>query len=177
MIFGERIRLRAIEREDLPRFVTWLNDPAVISGINLLAPLSLPQEEKWFDHLLEQPVEEHPLVIEVDTSEGWTPIGNIALNSIDLKERSAEAGIFIGEKSFWNQGYGREAMQLILHHGFNNLNLNRIFLRVNETNPGAVKSYENAGFIHEGRMRQAHYQNGQYFDVLLMSVLRSEWMK
>ena len=68
-------------------------------------------------------------------------------------------------------------MQFILHHGFNNLNLNRIFLRVNETNPGAVKSYENAGFIHEGRLRQAHYQKGQYIDVLLMSVLRSEWMK
>lgn len=177
MIVGERIRLRAIEREDLPCFVAWLNDPEVISGINLWAPLSLPQEEKWFAHLLERPVEEHPLVIEVQTSDGWTPIGNIALNSIDLKIRSAEAGILIGEKSFWNQGYGREAMQLILHHGFNNLNLNRIFLHVNETNSGAVKAYENAGFVHEGRMRQAQFQNGQYIDVLLMSVLRSEWMK
>jgi len=71
----------------------------------------------------------------------------------------------------------REDLQLILHHGFNNLNLNRIFLRVNETNPGAVKSYENAGFVHEGRMHQTHYQNGQYIGVLLMSVLHSEWMK
>ncbi len=42
----------------------------------------------------------------------------------------------------------REDLQLILHHGFNDLNLNRIFLRVNETNPGAVKSYENDGFVH-----------------------------
>ena len=71
----------------------------------------------------------------------------------------------------------REDLQLILHHGFNDLNLNHIFLRVNKTNPGAVKSYENAGFVHEGRMRQTHYQNGQYIDVLLMSVLHSEWMK
>ena len=71
----------------------------------------------------------------------------------------------------------REDLQLILHHGLNDLNLNCIFLRVNETNPGAVKSYENAGFIHEGCLRQGHYQKGQYIDVLLMSVLRSEWMK
>jgi RimJ/RimL family protein N-acetyltransferase len=53
--------------------------------------------------------------------------------------------------------------------------LNRIFLRVYETNPRAIRSYEKAGFVHEGRMRQAEFKDGEYFDVFLMSVLRSEW--
>jgi diamine N-acetyltransferase len=176
MILGERVRLRAIERDDLPRFVAWLNDPEVLRGLLLAIPLSLPQEEQWFSRMLEQPTEEHPLVIEVNTPEGWTAIGNIAFHAVNWIERSAEVGIFIGEKSLWNQGYGREAMKLMLRHGFNTLNLNRIFLRVYASNPRAVKSYEYAGFVHEGRLRQAHFQDGQYVDVLIMSVLRSEWL-
>jgi diamine N-acetyltransferase len=175
MIPGERVRLRAIERDDLPRFVAWLNDPEVSRGLMLSTPLSMAQEEQWFSHMLERPVEEHPLAIDVNTPEGWTAVGNIALHAVDWKERSAEVGIFIGEKSLWNHGYGREAMQLMLRYAFNTLNLNRIFLRVYATNPRAVKSYENAGFVHEGRLRQAHFQDGQYIDVLLMSVVRSEW--
>jgi len=64
---------------------------------------------------------------------------------------------------------------LLLRHGFLTLNLNRVFLRVFETNPRAIRSYEKAGFIHEGRLRQAEFRDGQYVDILLMSVLRSEW--
>jgi len=84
-------------------------------------------------------------------------------------------GIYIGEKKFWSQGYGGEAIELMLAHGFNNLNLNRIYLRVGETNPRGIRCYERVGFIHEGRMRQARFEDGQYINVLLMSVLRSEW--
>ena len=175
MIFGKRVRLRAIEREDLPRFVMWLNDPDVVQGLMLGSPLSIPQEERWFEKLLEHPVEEHPLVIELKMNEAWIPVGNIAFDSIAWVDRAAEVGIVIGEKKFWNQGYGCEAMRLMLRHGFNDLNLNRIYLRVYATNPRAVKSYEKAGFTHEGRLRQAHFQGGQYVDVLLMSILRSEW--
>jgi RimJ/RimL family protein N-acetyltransferase len=175
MILGERVRLRAIERDDLPRFVAWLNDPEVRRGLMVSIPLSMPQEEQWFSHMLEQPAEEHPLVIEVNTPEGWTAAGNIAFHDVDWKERCAEIGIFIGEKSLWSRGYGREAMKLMLRHGFNTLNLNRIFLRVYASNQRAEKSYEYAGFVHEGRLRQAHFQDGQYVDVLIMSVLRSEW--
>jgi len=175
MILGERVRLRAMEREDLPRFVLWLNDPEVRQGILIAIPLSMSQEEQWFSHMLERPSEEQPLVIEIKTPEGWKAIGNISFHTVDWRERSTEVGIVIGEKSFWNQGYGRDAMQLMLRHGFNNLNLNRIFLRVYASNPRAIRSYEKAGFVHEGRLRQAHFQDGQYVDVLIMSVVRSEW--
>ena len=89
--------------------------------------------------------------------------------------RSAEVGIFIGEKSCWNKGYGAEVMSLLLKFGFNNLNLNRTYLRVDDANKGGIRAYEKAGFVHEGRFRQATFQNGEYGDVLLMSVLRTEW--
>jgi diamine N-acetyltransferase len=64
---------------------------------------------------------------------------------------------------------------LLAMHGFNTLNLNRIYLRVVENNPRAIRAYEKAGFIHEGRQRKAEFKGGRYLDFLVMSMLRSEY--
>ncbi len=119
--------------------------------------------------------EERPPGIEVRSGKGWTLVGNCGLFGIEWNNRAAEFGIFIGDKSVWGKGYGTDAARLVLRHGFETLNLNRIFLRVYEDNPRAMHTYEKAGFVPEGRMRQAVYRNGEYKDVLLMSTLRSEW--
>jgi len=177
VIYGERIRLRAPEREDLPAFVRWINDPEVRAGISLYLPMSMASEEKWFERMLERPPDEQPLTIDVREGDGWKLVGNSGFMGFDAHARSAEVGIMIGEKSYWNQGYGSEAMGLLLQHAFATLNLNRVFLRVFASNPRAIRAYEKTGYVHEGRMRQAHYSDGNYIDVLLMSVLRSEWQK
>ena len=175
MIYGERIRFRAPERDDLPTFVRWINDPEVRAGLSLFLPMSMAEEEQWFDNMLKSPAEEHPLSIEVKNKNDWVIIGNIGLFGFDSIVRFAEAGILIGDKAYWNKGYGTEALKLLLKHGFETLNLNRIFLRVYEDNPRAIRCYEKVGFIHEGRMRQARFAQGKYVDILIMSVLREEW--
>jgi diamine N-acetyltransferase len=175
MIYAERVRLRAPERSDIPRFVVWLNDPEVRAGLLVAIPFSHADEENWFDNMLKRPMEEHPLTIEVHQGEDWLAIGNCGFFDCDWRCRSAEVGIFIGEKSLWNQGYGTEVMRLLLRHGFDTLNFNRIALRVFANNLRAIRSYEKAGFVHEGCQRQGVYRDGQYIDVLMMSVLRSEW--
>jgi len=175
MLYSERIRLRAIEKEDLPRFVTWLNDPEVRRNLQLFQPLSLAQEEEWFKQILQRSVVEQPLVIEIKNADSWQAVGNVGLFAIRDADRAAEIGIFIGEKKFWGQGYGAEVMSLMLKHGFKELNLNRIFLRVYETNLRGIRAYEKAGFKLEGRLRQDRFMDGKYIDVIVMSVLRSEW--
>ena len=175
MIYGDRIRLRAVTRSDLPQFVEWLNDPEVRAGLLTYLPLSIENEENWFENMIKSPAVQHPMVIEVRSGEEWKMIGDCGFHIIDWRNRSAEIGIFIGEKSYWNQGYGTEVMRLLLKHGFNTLNLNRIALEVFETNRRAIRTYEKAGFVHEGRRRQDIFQEGRFIDVLLMSVLRSEW--
>jgi RimJ/RimL family protein N-acetyltransferase len=177
MIIGDRVRLRHVEREDLAQFVEWLNDPEVVQGISMYTPLSMAEEENWFDKMLKNPVEERPLCIEAKQEDGWQMIGNSGFFGIDWRNRSAELGIFIGDKSFWNQGYGTEVMRLLLRYGFSTLNLHRIFLRVFEDNPRAIRTYEKAGFVHEGRLRQGEFHDGQFHDVLVMSVLRPEWVE
>jgi RimJ/RimL family protein N-acetyltransferase len=176
MIYGNRIRLRAIQRNDLPLFVNWLNDPETIKGLSLFRPISIEDEETWFENLCKGSLDERPFVIDVRAKENsWTSIGNLGFSRIDWRVRSAEFGICIGEKSYWNQGYGSEAVHLLLEYGFKTLNLNRIFLRVFATNPRAIRSYEKVGFILEGNLRQAYFDDGKYIDVLIMSVLNSEF--
>jgi RimJ/RimL family protein N-acetyltransferase len=175
MIYGERLRLRAAEREDVPRFHAWLNDNEVNQYLSLTLPFSLAAEERWFENMERQPAAEHVLVIEIREGDGWKPIGNISLMDVNSINRTAEVGLFIGEKSLWSQGYGSEALALMLKHAFETVNLHRVWLRVFEHNPRGIRAYEKVGFVHEGRMRQALYQNGRYQDILIMSVLRDEW--
>ncbi len=65
MIFGNHVRLRAIEKDDLTRFVVWLNDPEVRRNLILYQPLSLGQEELWYADVLKEPVDEQPLCIDI----------------------------------------------------------------------------------------------------------------
>jgi len=175
VIYGDRIRFRAPEKEDIAMFVDWLNDPEVRAGLSLFLPMSVAKEEHWFENMLKRPQEEQPMTIEVQDEVGWNPIGNVGLFGFNDISRSAEAGIMIGEKAYWDQGYGTEAMKLLLKHGFETLNLNRISIQVFANNPRAIRCYEKVGFVHEGRSRQAIFTDGVYYDVLWMSVIREEW--
>ena len=175
IIYGTRTRLRAVERGDVEKLHAWVNDPEVTEGLALYLPMSMRDEEGWFDRVANRPQPEKPLAIDCREGDGWRLIGNSGFFDLDSTARSGELGIMIGDKTFWNKGYGTEAMGLLLQHGFMTLNLNRIFLRVYVNNPRAIRSYEKAGFILEGRLRQAVYQHGAYSDVLIMGVLRAEW--
>ena len=184
MIYGERVRLRRIEREDLPRFVAWLNDPEVREGLALLHPLSLVQEEDWFAATLKLEAAAQPFSIDArDAAAGtetasaaeWTHIGSLGFHSVDWRNRWAELGICIGNKSFWSAGYGSDAVRALLGWGFRELNLNRVWLKVFESNSRAIGCYEKVGFHHEGRFRQDRFHAGRYWDTLVMGLLRDEF--
>ncbi len=175
---GERIRLRAAEKEDISAFLRWINDEEVTENLLLVSPMSRFEEERWYESMMKQPATEHVLVIEVKDqgpNNDFRPIGTCQFHNIDWRNRSTEIGIMIGEKAFWDQGYGTETMQLLIEHGFSTLNLHRIWLQVYAKNKRAIRAYEKSGLTHEGQYREAHYQHGQYFDVHLMSILKDEW--
>ena len=176
MIIGKGIRLRAIEREDIPRFVRWLADPEVIRYTTINSPFSRAMEEKWFDQQLAVPITEgQTLAVEVSVGDNWVHIGTTDLHKVESVNNSAEFGLMLGEKDYWHKGYGLKTTELMLKHGFEDMNLNRIYLFVFPENMFAVKAYETAGFVKEGVQRQALYKNGKYHDIILMSVLHSEW--
>ena len=176
MFYGKRIRLRRDERSDLPKFVEWLNDPEVRRYLSTFLPTSQAAEEQWFENMLKRPPDEQPFGIEIRDGDGWRLIGNCGFFDIDWHARSAEVGLFIGDKSCWNKGYGTEVMHLLLGHGFGTMNLNRVFLHVDAENMGGIRAYQKAGFVQEALLRESDFRDGKYRDDLIMSVLRSEWI-
>jgi diamine N-acetyltransferase len=174
MIVGEKVRLRPIERDDLPRFVEWFGDPEVRRHLLIYLPFSLAQEERWFENLLERLERQTDVLLAIETADG-VHIGNLGLHSIDWKNRSAEFGIAIGEKAYWGQGYGTDAVRALLDLAFREMNLHRVFLRVNVDNVRGIRCYEKAGFQREGTSRDAMFRDGAYHDQYVMSILESEF--
>lgn len=175
MIYGDEIRLRPVEKDDLPRFVVWLNDPEVRRGLSFYLPMSTEDEQRWFEALGERDPAERPFSIDASQDGGWVHIGSCGLFSIDFRNRSAELGILIGEKRLWGRGLGSDVLRTLLRHAFDTLNMHRVFLRVFAHNARAIKAYEGVGFVAEGRLREDHFDQGSYEDTLLYSILREEW--
>jgi RimJ/RimL family protein N-acetyltransferase len=172
---GARVYLRPAEKDDLERFVRWFADAEVTRYLALRAPFSLAAEERWFEQMLgSQGKRDYHFVICL--LEDDTPIGTAGLHNINGMEGNAEFGISIGEKAYWNQGYGTEALHAICDFGFGALRLERIYLQVYAPNQRARRSYEKAGFVHEGTQRHALFAEGTFWDVDVMSLLRDEWL-
>ena len=176
MIYGERVRLRAIEREDIDRFVRWFNDPEVRRYLLVYEPMSRAQEERWFESYLSRK-DDIILAIEVREGDSWVHIGNIGLHRIDWKNRVATLGIVIGEKAYWGRGYGTEAVRTMLRYAFHELGLNRVELETYSFNPRAQRCYERAGFRREGVRRGALYRDGKFHDIIIMGILREEFLE
>lgn len=174
LLRGESVFLRPAERDDLPLFVRWLNDPRTARFLALRAPLSLPLEERWFERLVEHFGSDvyHFVICELIDDR---PIGTIGLEEIDQLNGAAALGIAVGDEADRGRGLGTDAVNAIVDFGFGELRLERIWLDVYEGNDGAVRSYEKAGFRREATMRRGTYHRGRHIDVHRMAILRSEW--
>lgn len=173
MIKGKRITLRAITRDDLPRYVAWLNNPEVIYHLSPLLPMNLEDETDWYEQQRKDKTTQNLAIV---INEGDLHIGSIGLMRLNHQQQQAELGIFIGDKSKWGQGYGQEAIHLLLNFAFTELNLHRIFLRVDASHAAGIRCYQACQFQEEGRLRDAVYHHGHFEDQLIMSVLRPEYL-
>lgn len=109
------------------------------------------------------------------TLAGDKPIGVIELSGLDWTAGDAFLGIGLGERQYWGQGYGSDALEILLRYAFRELGLRRVSLTVFEYNPRAIHTYEKAGFQNEGRLRQWLNRDGRRWDLLVMGILRQEW--
>ena len=172
MIQGEQVLLRALEPSDLPDYFRWLNDPEVVRNLVIYAPLAMPDEEAWYEAMR---ADDSQMVFAIETETGQH-IGNLGLMHINWKDRTAELGIVIGEKSQWGKGYGQDAIRTLLAFVFAEMNLNRIYLRVYAEHSIAINAYLKCGFVEEGCLRQDVYSEGKYHDMLVMGILKQEFL-
>lgn len=178
-VFFESPRLwyRAPEPEDTARVTDWINDPRIRKHLaSRVFPLTQQAEREWLLRANVDPRQsaaEHVILL-FGLRGSADPIGSTGFG-INWIVRRAEWGILIGDPANWNQRFGREAARRMLQYAFEELNLNRVELRVHTGNIAGIKAYEAAGFVREGTLRQAAWTDGRFDDVHVMSVLREEW--
>lgn len=171
-IEGSRIYLAPMDVEDAPNYVGWLNDPEISVYLNAFSvTIGLEREKEYLAQVLREQRPEFGIRLVADDR----LIGNCGIVNIDQVNRKAEIGIFIGERGLLGQGYGREAVMLLLDYGFNVLNLNNIYLRPYSFNTRAIRCYEACGFKQAGRLREAKIINGNKYDELLLDILAREF--
>jgi RimJ/RimL family protein N-acetyltransferase len=168
------VYLRPAERDDLPRFVSWLNDARTARTLAVISPLSNALEDRWFERLLEQQGQSRWHFVTCLVGDD-RPVGAIELFDLDTTNGSAGLGIVIGDPEDTNQGYGSDALRALVAFGFDELRLERIWLDVYDFNERARRVYQRVGFVHEGTLRRALFRGGVHHDVHRMAILREEW--
>lgn len=171
-LIGERIYLSPLNVEDAEKYVEWFCDFKMTDGIEKSGNLmTIQAEREW----IEQTLKNNELNFAIVSLEKDKLIGNCGFANVSHQNRIGTVGIFIGNENNRSNGYGTEALRLLLDYGFNYLNLNNIMLTVKSFNERAIKCYEKVGFKEFGRRRESYFLNGKYYDDIHMDILVNEF--
>jgi len=173
-LIGDKIYLRPLEREDAPVLSEYINDPEVRATLQMYLPQTEAQTLAFVEGM-GAGKSATDIVFGISLKENDRLIGATGLHSLDWKNRRASFGISIGEKDCWSKGGGTEATRLINKYAFETLGLNRVYLRVYDFNPRAIRAYEKAGYKREGLLREDHFNAGKFWDVWTMGILRADY--
>ena len=172
-IIGTKCYLSPIDENDAEKFTEWLNDTEVTQYLAAMQTqvINVKNEKE----ILERIAKKHTYsIIDMATNE---LLGNCGFNDLDNVNQTGEVGIFIGNKNYWNKGYGTEALSLVMDYGFQTLNLHSITLRVDSFNLRAQRSYEKIGFKTAGKIRESVLKGKIRYDLIIMDILYDEFYK
>jgi RimJ/RimL family protein N-acetyltransferase len=176
---GKFVRLSAFDPEEMSKaFPRWNRNSEYFRLLNSSGrPMQSSKAAlKWMEEEVNE-LSPGVYLFSIRTLEDDKLIGELALDVVNWSGGDAFVGLGIGEAEFWGKGYGTDVMNVLLRFAFTEVNLRRVTLSVFEYNPRAIRSYEKAGFRHEGRLRKVLNKEGKRWDILYMGILREEWLK
>ncbi|MCM1044049.1 MAG: GNAT family N-acetyltransferase [Candidatus Gastranaerophilales bacterium] len=162
------IYLRKMTGDDTDRIVWWRNSDAVRKKFIYQELFTRESHEHWIHTKVETGDVVQMMICELASGK---PVGSVYIRDIDRQHNKAEYGIFIGEADARGRGIGTAAAKLMLRYCFEEEKLHRIYLRVLADNMAAVRSYEKAGFLREGYLREDVRIDGKYVDIIWMAAL------
>jgi RimJ/RimL family protein N-acetyltransferase len=170
MIAGEHVILRAFEREDAERCYRWMNDPNIVRTLKARYPIAFQNEIEWLDRAQHPDSAERHFAIE--RKEDRAHIGNASIHDIDWVSHTGWFGLFIGEPSAWNKGFGTDAIRTLVRFAFDEMNMHKLRINVFDYNERAKHILQNAGFVQEGKLARDFYREGTYHDLVILSIFR-----
>lgn len=178
MIKGKKVGLRALEREDLKFLRDWRNNVNFRRNFREVRELSLTDQEKWFESIQNtKHINFMFTIVDVKTNE---PIGAAGLLYINWINRSADFSFYIGKDDIYidDGELSTEAVTLLINYGFNNLNLNKIWMELYEFDSKKIDFFtKKFNFKQDGLLRQNCFEDGKYWDSYLISLLSKDYRK
>ena len=175
MIKGNKIGLRAVEKQDLPFLRDWRNIVEFRKNFREVRELSLTDQEAWFDHLQNtKHINYMFTIIDLDSKK---LIGAAGLLYVNWIIRSADFSFYIGDENKYigNDGIAKEAAKLLIDYGFNNLNMNKIWMELYEYDTEKINFFTNEfNFKHDGLLRENCFEDGRYWDSHIISLLKNQ---
>lgn len=174
LLAGQLVRLAAQNPEIDPEIIArWSRDTEYerLLAVHPVRALSRREPKEW----LERELNWRSMHFAIRTLADDRMIGFISLFGINHAHGDTWVGIGIGERAYWGQGYGTDAMKILLRFAFDELNLHRVSLMALLDNTRAVRSYEKCGFVREGIQQQSDRREGKRQDIVFMGCLRDEW--
>lgn len=187
MMETERVKLSAIEPDDIPAIVRWRNLPDVYSGFIEFEPLSTTQQTAFLAGLtpsgsrrlwLINAREQTPATGDASstTKPHLVPVGTVGIMDLDWRNRRCEFGpIFIGELDYRGRGIARDAEVLVLDYCFNHLGLHKVIAHVPESNSEVIRLHEVCGFQRDILFREHIFRRGRFEGLHLLSCLADEF--
>ena len=169
IIIGQKIRLREKKLSDVRNDYRWQSNPE-LAKLDAAPTLEMSFAIYLLDYssVLNRRDARYPLAIE--TLEG-KHIGNCTCYDINEKKSEAQLGIMVGDKDYWDKGYGANAINTLVDYVFENSSLNRLYLKTLDWNQRARRCFAKCGFTDCGKLKQ----NGHNF--VLMELKREQWEK
>lgn len=176
---GKLVRLMAVNSQQLAEALSrWGRDSEYwrLLAADPARLHTIKSTKEWLEKEQDKELPKN-FIFEIHTLADDRLIGETGFDGIRWQHGDTFIGIGLGERDFWSNGYGTDAMRIMLRYAFTELNLHRVSLDVFEYNPRAIRSYEKAGFKHEGRQRQFMMREGRRWDLLFMGITQAEWLE
>jgi RimJ/RimL family protein N-acetyltransferase len=169
-LVGMKVRLRPLAIQDLPKMAFWNGDAELQFLVDCDLATDLSELEYWYQKNVP---DRNYQIYAIENYQGEV-IGDLELDHICWRTRQAELRIRIGAKQYWGQGYGSEALYLILAYFLTQKRFERIYLKVYRFNQRAVRCYQKNGFKPVGILRRKH---SEWKEIILMEITQSAYRK
>ena len=165
-----RLVLKILYPENVTQnYLGWMQDEDITQFMECRGKTYALVELKDYTRMVDE--SHNDFLFGIYTSDDNVHIGNIKIGEINQLHKFGNLGLMIGEKKYWDKGYGTEAVKLATEYAFHKLRLNKLLAGIYENNTGCYKAFLKAGYNEVGRLKKHRLHKDEYVDQIFMEKL------